>query len=265
MPFNCGDDAVEADDNLGGGAFPRNCNAWTCDVCRPKRRKRLIAEVLSGRPNRFITITCRENQFASPDIGARELAYAWKRVVQRWRRLKPGNKCQYFCVMEAQVNGWPHIHIAWRGPWIDQPWLKAQMAELINSPHVDVRLIRDQQKVAWYVAKYVGKSPHKFTTSKRYWCSRDYRGDWRKEHKSIFRFDRKQWRISRTMQQVEADWRRQNRNIQYLQSGGIAWGRWWNEIKPPKRKRGRSLRYIGGFPKYVSKGRITPLERADDA
>lgn len=255
MRFDCGTISLEAEDAHGGGAFPVNCNCWPCEVCAPRKRWRLIKEIEAGRPNRFITLTVREGEFATAEIAAERLAWAWKIIVQRWRRLKPGNKCEFFVVREAQRNGQPHLHIAWHGGWIDWAWLKAQMLELLNSPHVDVRAIHNPQGAGSYIAKYLGKAPHRFGTMKRYWCSRGWRKVARLRQRSVFRFERRQWRVRlAAIAEVFADAQRRALRPQWLPHRGIGWGRFWREpprsTSPPCR-----WRYQGGFLRQVCGGR----------
>lgn len=260
MNFNCGEAAIEAEDNLGGGAFPRNCGSWDCEICAPRRRASLQREIISGKPNRFVSITCREGQFATVNIAAERLAWAWKIVVQRWRRLKSTNKCEFFVVREAQQNGWPHLHIAWRGSWLDFYWLRAQMEELLNSPQVDVRLIKGRSMVAYYIAKYIGKLPHKFGTLKRYWCSKDYRPKEKPIAKRIFRRELKFRPSDRTMLQVRDDL--VSRKIEYTELYGciLKWDTPQIKPIPPPKYELRRLRFRRGFLKYVSKAGITPIE-----
>lgn len=263
MAFNCGVDAIEAGDNLGGGAFPFNCDCWGSECCGERRRRRLVAELASGKPNRFITITCREGQFETPEIGSERLSWAWKIIVQRWRRLHPGKKCEYGVVREAQENGWPHLHIAWHGPWISREWLSQQTAELLNSPQTAVKLVRGIGKVARYIAKYVGKKPHQFGTSKRYWFSEHYRPkDW-KDRRSIFDKRLKFRQPVRTMHQVRR-WL-ENEFIEFTEhrGGALTWEFENKPPRPPPRTEPRRLRFVRGSPKFVSKAGITPVELAD--
>jgi hypothetical protein len=48
------------------------------------------------------------------------------------------------------------------------------MAELVDSPIVDIRRIRGVNKVIRYVAKYITKAPKQFDGSKRYWNSQNW-------------------------------------------------------------------------------------------
>jgi hypothetical protein len=236
VPFDCGISAIEAEDNLGGGAFPRNCNTWPCEICQPRKRVRLIFDIAAGHPNRFITMTLREGQFATPEIGAERLAWAWKIIVQRWRRLKPGNKCEFAVVREAQVNGQPHLHIAWSGDWIDWGWLRKQADELLNSPHVHIRFIYDPKRAARYIAKYLGKAPHRFGTGKRYWFSRNYRKEPRQARVSVFPSRLRFRESNRTMVEVRRWLKSLFIEYQEHNGGAITWNNKY-EHPPPKPKR----------------------------
>lgn len=68
----------------------------------------------------------------------------------------------------------PHMHILWRGGYIDQRWLSKQMRIRIGAPVVWISLIRDKQKAAEYCGKYFSKRPIRFGNTKRYWRSYEY-------------------------------------------------------------------------------------------
>jgi len=156
---------------------PLYCRSWTCDICAPRRRLQLMAACASGDPNRFITITVNPRIGTSPADRLRLLARAWRVAVQRIRRRYPEYAFNYFAIVEATENGEPHLHILVRGTFIPQAWLSAVMGEIIDSPIVDIRKIKNRKQVISYVAKYVTKAPAQFGTSKRYWHSRDYEID----------------------------------------------------------------------------------------
>lgn len=188
-------------------AVSMRCRAWTCPECRESRRKQLIALAISGNPNTFITLTVNPAIGSSPYDRARRLADAWRAVIRLLKRrcvpcrkahaarcsaagasavfqgrtLADGTRCcygleklPYFCVFEATRNGEPHLHILARVKWISQKWLSKQMNRLMLAPVVDVRRVHNKKKLAYYVSKYCGKDPHRFTTCKRYWTTRDY-------------------------------------------------------------------------------------------
>ena len=168
--------------NLGCGkarAVTLRCRSWSCPLCYDWRRKQLIAEAVSGRPNILVTLTVNPAWGFSPVYRARALSRAWAAIARRAKR-KYGYKCiPYFAVFEATKAGEPHLHILVRVKWIDQRWLSRQMAKLMAAPIVDVRPIRNPRQAAGYVAKYIGKNPHRFETCKRYWSTRDWDlSDW---------------------------------------------------------------------------------------
>lgn len=150
------------------------CRSWGCPECAERRSAQLIALAISGQPTRFITLTSKRRPGLTPEAAAKQQVHGWQVSVKRWKRLRPGNDCDYMPVFEATKNGWPHLHILWRGPWIDQKWLSSQMDELTGSPVVWVEKIDDSKKAARYIAKYCGKEPHRFGTCKRYWSTQGY-------------------------------------------------------------------------------------------
>lgn len=153
------------------------CQRWSCTTCQPRRHKRLIAEVFSGRPERWMTLTidARRPETALEAFDA--LRKAFNDLQKRIRRRYPAKRFEYVAVAEATKLGNPHLHIAFRGPWIDQKWLSEQMNDLIGSPICDVRWLHGKKQTMSYICKYVGKAPHQFGTHKRYWFSRAYRED----------------------------------------------------------------------------------------
>jgi len=255
VAFPCSVEAVEAEDNLGGGAFPRKCNCWPCENCAPGKKWHLIQDIANGEPDRFITITCREGQFATPEEAAREQRYAFKKAVQNWRRLDPNNKCEYGVVREAHENGQPHMHVAWRGGWIDQAWLSNEMGRFINSPIVWVEKITNKRNAAYYISKYLGKGPHQFGTLKRYWFSKGYRRKHKAKPEPIFRKELRFRPRGRTMYQVRDELDRLNVDYTVLYGKMIIWHTTW--VPPPKREKiePKRLLYHNGFLRYhTSKG-----------
>lgn len=151
--------------------FPLRCRSWSCPICSGKRRKAVIRQAVDGNPTRFITLTPNAGSGSEPDEEALNMTRAWRDVVREYRRLWPNREAQYMAVFEATKRGWPHMHILWRGGWIDQRWLSAQMKKRIGAPVVWVSLIRNKKKAAEYCGKYFSKRPIRFGNCKRYWRS----------------------------------------------------------------------------------------------
>lgn len=154
--------------------LPLKCKCWSCDECRPSRTKRLVEEAKRGAPTLFITLTSRRRRGLTPDQAAEKLVAAWRQVRREYIREHGKGSLAFLAVFEKTKKGWPHLHIVARCKWLSQTWLSARMADLIDSPIVDVRRVHGLRKVAAYVTKYISKDPHRFTGVKRYWRSLDY-------------------------------------------------------------------------------------------
>ena len=156
-------------------AVPLRCKMWECEACGPRRKRKLVAEVLSGSPLTFITLPTRFIANADPDQQAVNMSHAFQTLVKRLRRRKQTPEFEYVAIFEQTKKGWPHLHILTRTPYIPKHWLSKNWNELTGSYIVDVRKITDPTIAARYVAKYVGKAPHHFQGTKRYRFSMKYR------------------------------------------------------------------------------------------
>jgi len=155
-------------------AKPLPCRSWGCELCAPGRKRKLVAQLMAGEPNRFLTLTVNPAFGDSPDHRRKLLAEAVKLLVKRLRRDSRWADLQYGGVIEQTLAGEPHFHMLIRSASIPQPLISAIMAELIHAPIVDIRKVTDRRKTANYLAKYVAKAPAHFEGFKRYWFSRSY-------------------------------------------------------------------------------------------
>jgi len=183
------------------------CRSWSCPIGQPKRQKQLIAEGIQGSPNKFLTLTVNPARYGSPVERCQELIKAWRKVRlemidqlrlplgSRWKLINGKPDPAYFPairadkktrpkeatpaveflgVIEAQESGEPHLHLLLRCEYVPQSWISARMEALIGAPICWIEALDGTKKVANYIAKYCGKSPHRFGTCKRYWQSRGY-------------------------------------------------------------------------------------------
>ena len=191
------------------------CRSWLCPDCHPDRHRALLANAFAGRPDTFLTLTCRRIEGDDAEDRARALSNAWRilrkrcfREASRDRSKHPDpfgarpaedkrshaygfgrnrvtlhkGKLPFLAVVEKTEAGWPHLHILLRAKWIDYQWLRAQMDELLRSPEVHVKRLYRRDVRTSYCVKYCGKATHKFDSTKRYWQSRDYDpGTWKKQ------------------------------------------------------------------------------------
>lgn len=245
MPF-CREQTIQASSQFGEIVSPVKCRAWTCELCAPWRQRQLQARCIEGKPNRFLTITCRAGQFGSPEANAKAIAHAWRTCVQRWRRQRKYHRCEYICVFEPHVSGWPHLHILWSGHWIDQRWLSKQMKELLNSPVVHVSFIKGQRSAAFYVTEYFSKTPTKFGTSKRYWTSGKWPKCERTDAPRVYHKNIPTFLVNEPVESIIATWRRHGKQVFEIPPDLYGWGLLW---MPPARagpKRAAPIRSYDG-------------------
>jgi len=172
------------------------CRSWGCEHCQPERKAQLLAKAACGRPTRFITLTINPRVGESPEARLALLANSWRLIVKRLRRRHPSEPVEFLAVVEETKNGEPHLHILMRGPYIPQKLLSTWMAELAESPIVDIRKINSVSKAVLYVAKYIAKKPAQFGTAKRYWTSGQWETDYEKPTEPAHQADYK-WTIDR--------------------------------------------------------------------
>lgn len=130
---------------------------------------------VAGEPTTFITLTSNPHSNNLPCDRARALVDGWRTLVKRIKKTFRYDRFEYLVVMEATKRGEPHLHILCRAKFIPQKWLSDQWADIVGAPIVDIRKIRSASMAASYVAKYIGKDPHKFGTLKRYYRSQRWR------------------------------------------------------------------------------------------
>ena len=155
-------------------ARPLCCRSWTCDYCRPDRKKTVCREAAAGAPLIFVTLTVNPKWGRDKVHRAQELVKGWRKFVEIAKDCHSYETLPYFVVFEATKKGEPHLHILCRVPWISQRLLSAFMDYWMRAPIVYVTIVRNRRHAAWYVSKYMGKAPGKFGTCKRYWQSRNY-------------------------------------------------------------------------------------------
>jgi len=155
-------------------AVTLRCRCWSCDYCLPMRKARLVKDVAAGLPTKLLTLTTRAVVGGDEVAEARRQGDALATLIARIRKRCAGQEIAYFAVREATKRGWPHIHVALRAPFIPWEWLTKQWLEISGSPGIDIRAIYGAGNAARYLAKYIGKDPHRFGTTKRYWHSRNW-------------------------------------------------------------------------------------------
>jgi len=171
-----------------------------------KKRRRVFQRSLSGcewadaqgKSIRFLTLTSSP---ISPNIRD-----SYRKFVKRIRR-KHG-EFEYLAIKEFTKSGLAHLHILYRGPYLEQAWISEQWQAIHQAKIVYIETVRGSHtQVANYLAKYMGKEG-----SSRYWMSGSwvYRGfvkDWKQIcYKNDYNMDasKEEWRrhlINRALNQ----------------------------------------------------------------
>lgn len=220
----CGETSIRASTHYGETIATIKCRSWGCPECAETRQRQLQSQCINGKPNRFLTITCRAGQFGSKEANAAAIAKAWRTVVQRWRRQEKWHKCQYICVFEPHISGWPHLHILYRGHWMRQQWLSDQMNALLNSPRVHISAIHNSKQAAFYVAKYFSKGPQKFGNSKRYWTSQDYAKPYNTDAAPAFPKGIPVCMVPKPASELLQSWYHESRQVWTIRNKIFMWG-----------------------------------------
>lgn len=138
------------------------------DGVDPRKKKRCYHRVISGLQRkgliRFVTLTSSDE--APPDI-----QHSFRKLM--WRLRRRGLVKDYIRVIEVKDDGREHIHMAFRGQYIDQKWLSDMWLQIHSSPVVDIRQLksgaRDKRRAANYLAKYMAKEMCRRYSWSKYW------------------------------------------------------------------------------------------------
>lgn len=128
------------------------CRRYDCDICGPRKRAALARRIVTGNPNRLITLTCRHE--ITPAVQYDRMRKLLQRFTAKTRN--EYGEFEYVKVLEECKDGYPHFHILARSEFIPQPWIKANWYDLTGADIVDVR--KAHGKSVSYIAKYIGKA-----------------------------------------------------------------------------------------------------------
>ena len=134
-----------------------SCKSWACAYCAPRRARKLKRSIVEQAQlhtlDRFLTLTL------DPKKGTPE--ESWDRIKAAWAKFrvylarKVGRGFQYLWVVEAQKNGYAHLHILIDRyvpqVWIKRAWDAVGGGSIVHIERADVR------QSGPYLAKYLSK------------------------------------------------------------------------------------------------------------
>lgn len=116
----------------------------------------------------MITLTTWTKNYETPRDAFEQAGPQVAQLVRRLRR-RHGD-IEYLKVLEQHKNGFPHWHMVVRSGYIPFTAIRDEWKALTGNLIVDVRKIKDQKGVYFYIVKYLGKqSICKFTKRRVSW------------------------------------------------------------------------------------------------
>lgn len=170
-----------------GRAHALKCKRWSCETCNPDCRRKVIGCAKEGHPNVFMTLTCVHGKYETPDAAARDMKRGLVLLRRKLERAHGIKKLPFIVVFEKHKDGFPHMHLLCRMPYVHWTKLRKYWEEITGAYQVDVRFIRKKTQVLFYVTKYIGKDLAAFQGCKRWWRSHNY-SEGKEEREPLFLF-----------------------------------------------------------------------------
>ncbi len=134
---------------------PVRCKAWECPTCGPIKRFAWIQKIISGNPDREMTLTMPAQNCRDLISAVIFLKEAFKCLVAKIRR--QFGTFEYVLVWELTLKGVPHAHIVFRGKYIPQSWIAQSWKKLGAGYIVDIRSLKSVPARAFHATKYLAK------------------------------------------------------------------------------------------------------------
>lgn len=155
------------------------------EEAQTRRRKRCYHRVISGLEKggelRLVTLT-------SSDDAPCDIQQSFRKLMMRLTRRQLVNG--YLKVIEVKTDGRQHIHMCFRGSFIEQTWLSNLWAEIHLSPIVDIRRVKtgyqNKRGVAGYLAKYMSKEGFRRYSWSWGWVYKGFVGTWTQAKAMIY-------------------------------------------------------------------------------
>ncbi len=135
--------------------IPTTCKSWWCPKCKIPKALRLIERICCGDPERMITLTSNPAAAQTPSDSINLMKAGWVHLLRQINKHFKG--FEYVLVWELTKRGWPHVHIACRGPYIPQEFLRYWWNAFTNAPIVHITKIKSPLHASRYLAKYFVK------------------------------------------------------------------------------------------------------------
>jgi len=139
------------------------CHDKLCLPCAADRSRVIthnMIERMAGKGCRFVTLTMKGGE-SCLQTGIRRLLACFRRLRQRrvWSARVTGGAAFVEFTWSPNQNGWHvHLHIVCQGRYFPKADLESAWLAVTGDSYIcDIKFVRDEGKVARYVAKYVTK------------------------------------------------------------------------------------------------------------
>lgn len=150
------------------------CRRWDCPTCGALRKAHLVRRILTARPNRFITLTCRHDGTIAHRLA--EIKAGFRKLVPQLRK-----RGEFECLrmLESCQDGYPHFHLLARCPYLPWQELRHLWSRCTTAHIVDIRKAHGTS--AAYVAKYIQKARdeqgqfgrQRISVTKKFWTAQE--------------------------------------------------------------------------------------------
>jgi hypothetical protein len=131
----------------------------TCSHNAARRVQRVVAKWMEGREMRFVTLTLRHDK-EQLSLLVERLGDSFRRLrkTEAWQRRVAGG-IAFLEIKWHDKHGWhPHLHVLIEGSFFPQHLLAKEWLRITkDSRIVDIRRVKDSEKVTQYVSKYATK------------------------------------------------------------------------------------------------------------
>jgi hypothetical protein len=133
------------------------CKSWSCPQCAAKRarklKKAIVEQSRTHGLDRFLTLTMDPSKGTAEESWP-QIKIVWKKF-QTYLTRKQGKGFKFLWVIEAQKNGYAHLHIL-LNQYLDQAWIKKVWDRLGGGRIVFITRANVAQ-AGPYLAKYLSK------------------------------------------------------------------------------------------------------------
>lgn len=150
------------------------CKRWSCEICNPDCRWKVMCKARDGLPNLFLTLTVSDKGYADAHEQARDMKRGLVMLRRRIERHWGIKNIPFIVVFEKHLKGQPHMHLLLRAPYLHQKVLLGMWRDIMGSGGVNTKFVKDKKKILFYITKYIGKDLAAFEGCKRWWRSQNF-------------------------------------------------------------------------------------------